>query len=70
MPENRGAIHEDIAEMKADIKSILEKLKEGAVSFARYGVRISVLEKLVYGAVGLFLIGAVGVVIKVVWNGS
>ncbi len=77
MPERNAAecpyhegLEKGISEIKGDTRTILEKLESGAVQFAKQGLRIGILEKIVYGAVGLLLLAAVGVAIRSLVNGG
>jgi hypothetical protein len=64
------AVEQGIAEIKSDTKTILAKLEEGNVTFAHHGLRIGILEKIVYGAAGLLLLGALGLAIRAILNGK
>jgi hypothetical protein len=62
----------DIGEIKATVFRIEDKLGEGQVKFAKHGVRLGILEKVVYGVVGLVLMGVVGGVLAFMfgkWGG-
>lgn len=73
-PDPRTCIHHerlagDIREIKHTVFRIEDKLGEGQVKFAKHGVRLGMVEKVVYSAAGLALLGVVGAVLTVVLKG-
>lgn len=76
MPERDAAkcpYHEGIeaglSEIKADTKTILAELKNGAVKFAEQGKDISLLKKVVFGGIGVAIVATLGALARVAFLG-
>ena len=66
MPDcpHHEAFASDIKEIKESTTRIETALGEGAVKFGKIGVRLGIVEKIVYGGVALLLIAALTFLLK------
>ena len=54
---HHDALQRDVAEIKATVTSIDKRLGSGDVSFGKIGIRLGIVEKVVYSGVALVLTG-------------
>lgn len=59
----------DLSTIKADVRTILNRLGSGDVTFATMLLRVQLLEKLVYGAVAVALLGMATAVVSLAMGG-
>lgn len=61
--------HKDLAEfvkkMDAKLDTIIASMSTGSVAIAELKLRVQLLEKVVFGAVGLVLVGVIGAALTV-----
>lgn len=62
--EHHDPLTADIGEIKADVKSIKEKMSSGATTFATLDLRLKHVERVVYTAVTIALLAVLGVVLQ------
>lgn len=60
------ALEKKLAEIDANVKEVLKRLSGGDVTFATLSVRVTHLEKLVYGCAGAALLAMVTAIASVV----
>lgn len=64
-----AALAEDLAEIKSKLQTVLDRLGGGDVTFATLTLRVQFLERLVYGAAGLALLGIGTAIMALVLKG-
>ena len=64
--ERLERILKDMDDVKATLKAVLERLGSGNTDIEMLKLRVATLEKLVYGAVGLALVGVAGAIVSLV----
>ena len=61
---------EGFADVSSTLKTILQDLREGAVEIATIRTRLTLVERLVFGAVGIALTGLIAGVLALVLKGG
>lgn len=65
--EQHQALANDLCEIKHYLESISRVLGDGKVNFATLGVRVQMLERIVFAGAGLLLLASAGAIIWNVW---
>lgn len=65
-PQHEG-LAEDIREIKRTLTTILRVLGDGKVNFATLALRVTVLERIVFCAVGALVLASGGAILWHVW---